>query len=286
MKLAPDNYKFMDTVWILLRTLIATYLILVIFGWLIANKLIFPAPSPSYPKEGTPGFFYLTTENGLKVTATHLSNEKTTHTLLYFHGNGEDLGYCLPTLQALQQNGWDVLAVDYPGYGQSAGKPTEKNTYAAAQALYDYATGELKLPPEELVLYGRSLGGGPAFWLAEREPVAGVITEGTFTSTFRVMTFSRILPWDKFDNLARVDKIGVPLLVIHGMKDRTIPFSHGEKLYATAESPKYRLWVEEAGHNYLVDVAGAKYWDALESFRNSLLTQSPQNDKTHPDDTH
>ncbi|MEM8549949.1 MAG: alpha/beta hydrolase [Verrucomicrobiota bacterium] len=245
------------------------YLGLMIFAWLFANKMIFPAPPASYT-DADPGVFKIPMAGGGTISALYLENPQATHTLLYSHGNGEDIG-SNPTLQAgLRDLGFNLLIYDYPGYGTTGGEPSEQGCYAAINAAYAYLTQDKGIPPEQIVLFGRSLGGGPSIDLAARETVGGVILDGTFTSTFRVMTHCKIRPWDCFDTIAKIDRIDCPLLVIHGTQDRTVPFWHGKALYEKAKEPKSHLWVEGAGHNNLIETAGDDYGKVIAAFRDSL----------------
>ncbi len=244
------------------------YFGLMLFALIMADRMIFPAPPPNYTDDAD--ILKLPMAEGGTISARYYPNPQATHTLLYSHGNGEDIGTSPDLWEGLRDLGYNVLVYDYPGYGTSGGKPSEAASYAAIDAAYAYLTRELSIPPEQIVLFGRSLGGGPAFDLATREPVGGVITDGTFSSTFRVMTRYKLLPWDCFDNLAKVDRIDCPLLIIHGTKDRTVPFHHALDLYQKAVEPKFHLWVEGAGHNNLIEVAGPAYSDAIRAFREQL----------------
>jgi len=87
-----------------------------------------------------------------------------------------------------------------------------------------------------------------------------------------------IIPFDKFNNLARIGHIHCPVLVIHGRDDRIVPFWHGRTLYSTANEPKMHCWVEHAGHNDLVYQAGDEYWKTLSQFRNLIQTTQDKND--------
>jgi fermentation-respiration switch protein FrsA (DUF1100 family) len=119
-------------------------------------------------------------------------------------------------------------------------------------------------------VHGRSIGGGPAVDLASREPVGGLILESTFTSAFRVLSSIRIFPFDKFENLNKIAGVKCPVLVIHGKKDRTIPFHHGEILFAAANEPKASFWVDNAGHNNLFNVASERYLKTIRDFADKL----------------
>ncbi|MGB0414504.1 MAG: alpha/beta hydrolase [Coraliomargarita sp.] len=237
------------------------------YAAIFAHKQIFPHVEPSYTKDSS--IIELDSEDGEQIAAyylkaTPLQGKK--RLLIYCHGNGEDIGHCREWLGHFQKLGISALAYDYPGYGISSGKATEDGCNAATKAAYRYATKELGYAPGEIILYGRSLGGGPACWLAEQHTVGCLILDGTFTSTFRVVTKRKLLPWDHFDNYARLPHIETPILVVHGTKDLTVPFSHARRNYEVIQSPKAKLWVEGAGHSDLISTAGEVYWETLLGF--------------------
>jgi hypothetical protein len=103
-------------------------------------------------------------------------------------------------------------------------------------------------------------------YLASRKKVAGLILESPFITAFRVVTTIPLMPFDKFRNIDRIKTVNCPVLVIHGKADKIIPFWHGEKLFEAANEPKFKLWVDGAGHNDLVMVADNSYWDAIKHF--------------------
>lgn len=206
-----------------------------------------------------------------KISALYFPNPKATFTLLYIHGNAEDLGDIRPWLKQLQQSGLSVFAYDYRGYGTSDGQPSEQNAYEDAKQAYAYLTKELGVKPNRLLVQGRSLGGGSAIYLATQYPVAGVILESTFTSIFRVVVPIPILPFDKFTNLARLKQVKAPVLVMHGENDQVIPIDHGQQLFEAASGPKRSLWVAEAGHNNFPQVAGERYFQTLKEFQRLVL---------------
>ena len=262
-------------VWILtiLVAVATAYLGLVVMAWLIADSVIFPAPPSSYTD--TPDQPKLPAPDGNKITAVFLPNPAASHVLLFGHGNKQDLGTAEPRLRLYQANGWAVFAYDYPGYGTSTGAPSEAGCYAALASAYAYLTKIKGYAPSQIVLYGLSLGSGPAVDLASRAPVGGLIVEGAFLSAFRVVTHFKLLPWDRFDNLEKMPRVRAPLLSIHATEDQTVPFRHGQVLYAAHPGPKRHLWVGGAGHNNILETDAAGYWDALEQFRLSLPTAAP-----------
>ena len=196
------------------------------------------------------------------------------YVLLYSHGNAEDLGLIRPVLDILTETGAAVFAYDYQGYGTSEGRATEQGAYADIDAAYAYLTKDLAIAPERIIIHGRSVGGGPSVALAAREPVGGLILESAFISAFRTVVPFPILPFDKFHNLSKLKDVDSPVLVIHGTEDRTIPFWHGETLFEHAPEPKQFFWVEGAGHNDLVWVAGDRYVTAIQDFIEQVDTNT------------
>lgn len=252
---------------------VALYALLAIAGCRhLADGFIF---HPEYAgRTAAPGGFYLPMKDGAPVEAVHLRNDTASWTLWYFHGNAESLADVLPRLLELRARGWNVFAVDYPGYGTSGGTPSEQSIYAAAFVGKTYLTTQAHVPLERVVVYGRSLGGGPAVEIAANEPAAGLILESAFTSIYRVALGRPWLPGDQFTNLEKMSGVKSPVLVIHGRDDRIVPFAQGEALYAAAAEPKHHLWVDAAGHNDMQAVAGERYWRALEEFRAGLTPDS------------
>ena len=251
------------------RSLLFIYVCFAIYIFFFVDRLIFPSPPSSYQDSKNILKFK---SNGRNLSAVYSplptagSTNVLPYTILYMHGNGEDLGDIQPVLERLNQLGFNVFAYDYSGYGTSEGKASERNAYEDADAAYNYLTKQLKIAPEKIILYGYSIGGGPAFHLAVNRPVAGLIVQGTFTTTFRVKVPIPILPFDRFVNIAKIKKINCPVLVMHGKEDKTIPFSHGEKLFAAAPTPKLSLWVDNAGHNDFLSIAGERYSQSLTEF--------------------
>ena len=131
------------------------------------------------------------------------------------------------------------------------------------------------IPPSRVVIYGQSMGTGPSVDLASRQPVGGLILEGAFLSVFRVVTHYRILPWDIFDNLAKINAVRAPLLSIHAEQDQVVPFWQGEELNAAYHGTKSHQWIPGAGHNNILQVAPELYWAALDKYRESLPLKSP-----------
>jgi fermentation-respiration switch protein FrsA (DUF1100 family) len=234
---------------------------------MFTDRIIFQPPTPSY--KDSEKIIKLTTADGAEISAIYLRNENSPYTIIFSHGNAEDLGTVRYKLLELHSMGFSVLGFDYHGYGTSEGQPMEKAVYQDIDAAYDYLTKELNVPPGRIIVHGMSLGGAVAADLASRRPIGGLILESTFVSAFRVVTHDP-MPFDQFTTLAKLKNIHCPVLVIHGRSDHVVKFWHGEMLYENANEPKRFLWTDNAGHGDISFVAGQQYEQALKDFAGAL----------------
>src|SRR5262245_17605652 len=228
---------------------IVLYLSFALFVLFFADRVIF-LPHPSSYKD-SPEIVKLKSANGNRISAVYLPNPSARYTLLLSHGNAEDLGDDRDWLEKLRGAGFSVLAYDYQGYGTSQGRATEKGAYDDENAAYDYLVANLKAPPDRIIIFGRSVGTGPAVHLAARRPVAALILQSPFLSAVRVLTRIPLLPFDKFPNYKDIRQVRCPVLIFHGDQDEVIPFWHGQKLFDIAHFPKQFVPVPNAGHNDL-----------------------------------
>ncbi len=253
----------------MLYSIVFIYIALGLIAYFLADRIIFIGRRSGY-NDSDPGLIKIPATDGLQLSTFYVQNPQAEFTILFSHGNAEDLGDMRPFLEELLSAGFSVLAWDYRGYGANEGRPTESNCYQDIEAVYEYAVSELGLKPETIIAHGRSVGGAMAIHLAANRPVAGLVAESSFTAAIRVVTRVPLYPFDKFENIAKISKISCPVLVIHGDADGIIPFAHGRRLFEKARDPKFSLWVEGAGHNDLFFVAGDKYLDALTKFAGAI----------------
>jgi abhydrolase domain-containing protein 17 len=233
-----------------------------------ADSIIFQPHRSSY--QDTPGILKVSTSTGNKISAVYLPNPSARFTLLVSHGNAEDLGDIREWLEDLRRAGFSVFAYDYEGYGTSEGKPGEKASYEDESAAYDFLAINLGTPPDRIMVFGRSVGTGPAVQLATRRPIAALVLQSPFLSAFRVLTRMPLLPFDRFPNYRRIGHVHCPVLIMHGTADSVIAFSHGEKLFKLANEPKQFVAVEGADHNDIGPEITRIYNQALASFAATL----------------
>ena len=258
----------------LLGLVVLGYLLALLVVLLLVDRVLFQPNPPSYVKSND--LTFIPVGKGERIAAVWLSNPRARYTILHSHGNGEDLGDILPELREFREQGYAVFGYDYRGYGLSSGRPTEANACADIEAAYLYLTEVLKIPSEQIIVHGYSVGGGPSVWLASRHKTAGLVLESCFTTALSTVTKIPIFPIDRFRNIDLIGVVTVPILIIHGTADRVVPYSLGEKLLAAAPAPKKFLRVEGAGHFGLRDEAGERYWEAWRTFIPSGAPQEPE----------
>jgi uncharacterized protein len=205
------------------------------------------------------------------------ANNNSTKVLIYLHGNSSNIsGANLRHAARFQALDFSVLLIDYRGYGKSKGDfPTETSVYQDARSAWDYLIKERGIKPKDIFIYGHSLGGAIAINLAVNKPeAAGLIIESSFTSIRQMAEYKKVynfLPLDlvvtqQFDSLDKISNLQMPLLIIHGKDDRTVPSFMGETLYKNAIEPK-KIWlIPEGGHNNLGDITGEKYLQTIRNF--------------------
>jgi fermentation-respiration switch protein FrsA (DUF1100 family) len=198
----------------------------------------------------------LDTEDGERVIVWHVppaADDKPV--VLYFHGNGASLRWRVDRFRDLTADGSGLVALSYRGYGGSSGSPTEAGLLTDAAAAYAFATA--RYAPERLVLWGESLGSGPAVAIAAARPVGRLILQSPFTSAADVGAARywfvpvRLLMKDQFRSDLHIGKVTAPVLVLHGDRDDVVPIALGQRLYAMIAAPKEFVRIPGGGHNDL-----------------------------------
>lgn len=252
-------------------------ILIVTAGWLLGTlerrSLYFPDRTPGEtPKLHRLSYedVQLATKDSVKIHGWFIPGKEKL-TILLAHGNAGNISHRLDKVMRLRGTGVSILLFDYRGYGQSDGDPSEKGTYADAEAAYAYLTETQKIPPHQIVFYGESIGCAIALEMATRHPVAGLILESPFTSTVDMAKL--VFPWlpvrwmvrYRYDNLSKISNIRIPLLMLHSPQDEIIPFSMAQTLFDQAPEPK-RLVELTGGHNDGYEVSGQVYTQSVAQF--------------------
>jgi hypothetical protein len=216
------------------------------------------------------------TSDEVKLHGWRISAPSPIATMLYCHGNGGNISYGLEHLALLNNLGLEVFTFDYRGFGKSDGTPTEEGTYRDARAAWNYLVGDAKVPSNRIVVYGRSLGGAVAAWLASQSAPGALIIENAFISVPEAgqdiypIFPSRLMAQFQYDTLEYMKDAHVPVLVIHAKDDRQIPFRHGKALFSAASMPKRFLEIP-GGHVDAYKGSAPSYASEIKRFVNDFI---------------
>ncbi|MHC5055397.1 MAG: alpha/beta hydrolase [Planctomycetota bacterium] len=197
-------------------------------------------------------------------------------TILFLHGNAGNVSHRWSWMRGLSRLPADVFAIDYRGYGRSEGSPSEEGIYLDAGAAYRHLTETRGVPPERIVVYGRSLGGAPACHVASRFECGGLVLQSAFTSAPDMS--GRVVPlvplgWamgTSFDGESMIARVEAPVLIIHSRADEVVPYEMGEGLFAAAKEPKAFVRLERSLHNDLAADEEARVFAKLGEFCRSV----------------
>ena len=249
--------------WRLLLALLGLIYYDICWGVVVLERRFTYQPDPQHVAPGTARLTGVTerilaTPDGQRLVAWQAKAKPGQPTLLYFHGNGNALIYRSGRIASFQAEGYGVLMIAYRGYSGSTGGPTEANIVADARLAYDTLRGD-GLKPEDIVIYGESLGTSVAVQTAIAKPARALILEAPFTSMADAWKqFVPFLPVslllrDRFDSRSVIDRVRMPILFMHGERDRLVGYQLGRSLYAAAPEPKRFEAFPEAGHTNLYD---------------------------------
>jgi len=263
--------------------MLSSLFLVLVLGWLLMTALMYAFQSrliyfPQRALNATPAAagldfrdVFLTTSDGIRLHGWYIPVPGAARTLLFLHGNAGNISHRLDSLRIFHELGLSVFIIDYRGYGRSDGHPDEAGTYRDAQAAWDYLLNEQGLRPRDIVIFGRSLGGGVASWLASRNMPAALIMESTFTSVGDLA--ADLYPWlpartltrIHYPSIDRIQDVNAPVLVVHSMDDELIPYRHGRRLFLAAGEPKSFLRLE-GGHNDGFLTSRSAYMPGLQAF--------------------
>mgnify|MGYP001825542246 CR=1 FL=1 len=272
---------------VLVVGLALVYLAMGVLLYLFQGSMVFLANLPGRALDATPseaGLSYedvrIDTRDGERLHGWFVPAAEARGTLLFFHGNAGNISHRLESITIFTRLGLDVLIIDYRGYGQSTGKPSEAGTYRDARATWDFLVNGRGLEPGRIVIFGRSLGGAVGAWLASQlaanEQPAAVIIESSFSSGADMARRlypvypARLLTRLKYPVVDYAGRIACPVLVVHSRDDEIIPFSMGQAIYTAARQPK--AFIELRGdHNAGFWISREEYAAGLAAFLDGVL---------------
>lgn len=267
--------SWLRMLWLVIGLVVFGYISLAVLLFIFQERLVY---FPTRAWQATPADIglpyeevWLETGDGISLSAWLAPVDSPRAFILFFHGNGGNISHRLGSLELFHRLGLSTLIIDYRGYGQSEGSPGEQGTYLDAEAAWRYLVEERQIPPERIIVFGESLGGGVASWVAQTHPPAGLILVSTFTSVpdmgAQVYPFLpvRLLARVQYNTLARLPDIHCPVLIIHSPADEVVPYNHGQQLFAAANAPKEFLEIR-GSHNGGLALSAAQYEAALERF--------------------
>ncbi len=261
--------------WSVLRVAVASYVGLALFMFFRQSKYLY---FPSRDLGVTPATTRLPyddvlvkTVDGETVHGWFVPAPDSRATVLFCHGNAGNIANRLDAIWRLHELGLDVCMFDYRGYGRSTGQPSETGTYRDADAVWTWLTTTKGIAPGRIVVFGESLGGAVAAWVAEQKRPGAAILESTFTSVPEMA--ARLYPFlpirwlcrIRYPTLERMPRILCPVLVAHSPDDELIPFSQGRRLFEAAREPKTFLTLK-GSHNTGREESGRPYDEALDAF--------------------
>lgn len=256
------------------------YLGLGLFLYIFQGKLIFYPTRILVYNPGAAGLNYedvwLQTPDGERLHGWFVPRENSRGTLLFFHGNAGNISGRIESIRQFHELGLDVFIIDYRGYGKSTGRPHEKGLYTDALAAYDYLAQERSIPAASLIIFGRSLGGSVAAYVASERPGAGLALESTFTSVpdvargyYPVFPVGLLTRYE-LPTLEYMRKFEGPVLIAHSPDDDLISYSFGRELYEAATGPKQFLEMR-GGHNDGFFLTGNAYTEGYDRFFTLVL---------------
>ncbi len=198
--------------------------------------------------------------------------------VLFFHGNAGNISHFLDKIEGLSRHGLAVLAIDYRGFGLSQGRPSEKGAYLDAEAAYKHLLARPGVSPDDVVIYGYSLGGAVGTELAMHSPARALVLESTFTSirdmsSEKMPFIPRFLVRPIFETQKKIGQLKIPALFVHGLQDDVVPASMGRRLHEAHPGPKDIMLIPGAGHHDVDLIGGEAFYSKLLDFIRQSSTQ-------------
>ena len=217
----------------------------------------------------------LQTEDGVQLHGWYIPHPQAQHVLLFFHGNAGNISHRRDSIEIFHRLGLNVFIIDYRGYGKSQDSPSEQGIYQDATAAWEFLATEKGFTSQQIIIFGRSLGGVIAAKLAAEVQPRGVILESTFSSArdFARVVFPILarLVWIRYDfnTVESIQRVTVPVLVLHSPDDEIMPFHLGEKVFEAANQPKHFVRLQ-GDHNYGFIKSQPEYEQSLKNWLKGL----------------
>jgi len=243
-----------------------SFIIYAVIGLLLLNALmyfqqplmIFYPMNELYQTPANWGLEYedvtLNTDDDVQLHGWYIPDRQSKQVLLFFHGNAGNISHRRESIEIFHRLGLNVFIIDYRGYGQSKGKPSEQGLYQDAAAAWRYLTEEKGFDANDILIFGRSLGGAVAAKLAAGVQARGLILESTMSSArefarevFKILSRLVVIRYD-FNTAQHVQGVNYPVLVLHSPDDEIMPFHLGRKVYESANQPKHFVYMR-GDHN-------------------------------------
>jgi hypothetical protein len=260
--------------------LVGVVVLKLLVGWLEPRMAFFPTRGVQMTPAAAGVAFAearIPTADGETLHAWWLPHPQPRAEVLFFHGNGGNLSLWLDVIAGLRRRGFSVLAVDYRGYGDSSGRPSERGMYLDAEATVRYFEERHRTRGVPLVYWGRSLGAAAAAYAASKSPPDAVVLETPFPDVATimrgnpVMQFLSLFSSYRFPTSRFLDAYEGPLLIVHGDRDSIIAFDAGRAVFDRARGTRKAFAVVRgADHNDLHVVNPGEYWAAIDKFVDSL----------------
>ncbi len=264
------------------RFALIAYLLLVLFVTFLETWMVYPAPSDAWGDWTAAQLahedVWFASADGTRLHGWLLEHPNPRHVILYCHGNGEHVAHCAPELDQLRQNlAATVFVFDYRGYGKSQGKPFETQLIADGRAAHQWVADRAGVTTSEVILIGRSLGGGVAISSAEELGAKALVLQSTFARM--VDTAAQLKPYlpvrllmrNRWDSLSRIESYGGPVLQSHGVNDTLVTLSEARRLFEAIPGPRKEFLTYDGGHN---DAMPLHYYQALQRFLDTLHLES------------
>jgi len=232
---------------------------------------------------------WMSNTNGDEIPGVLLTSEwhsPRRYTLIYSHAEQEDLGIAVSEMSEVADYlGCDIFCYEYSGYGLSSGQASEKNSYADIRAAYDYLVKDRDIPSDKIIALGRGLGTGPSVDLASKVDVGGLVLISSFltlsyNNVFRKASFHRA---DAFNNVDKIRRVRCQVLVVHGMRDKAVPYNTVVTLYTRAKNKAPPVIVPFAERNNIMGEHRYEVLPFIKRYLDNLCSPLPRSTRRKSD---